>query len=221
MASESLAAALASFYAKAGTIHETATAQYGKYADLSSVLSKVNPALASCGLAVTQTFNDDTEGRFLVTTLHHTSGQTVESRTKLVTEGGRGNPLHTWGGAVSYQRRYALLAMLNLAAGMEEDDGDSFSPVSKPPAQKPKPSIKPAATKSAPLQPDGPLDPPITADQLTELKETIPAMPSEFRDQLIKNFAAEFKTGAKPVSQCLTKLSHFNWIQSYLAAHPF
>ena len=137
MASEpkNLAEALVHFYGKVGTIHEDAAAQYGTYADLSSVLSVVNPALAESGLAITQTFEDTAEAHFLITTLHHRSGETQTSTTKLVTGGGRGNPLHSWGGSVTYQRRYALLSMLNLAAGIEDTDGNHAAPPIATPAQ--------------------------------------------------------------------------------------
>ena len=138
MSSESLSAALAKFYTSVGTIHKDATAQYGKYSDLSGVLSVVNPALAAAGLAITQTFDDDADGRYLVTTLHHGTDK-IQSRTKLVTEGGRGNPLHTWGASVTYQRRFSLLAMLNLAAGIEDTDGNSSVASASSPAQ---PQIK-------------------------------------------------------------------------------
>ena len=147
MASEpkNLAEALVHFYGKVGTIHEDAKAQYGAYADLSSVLSVVNPALAKSGLAITQTFEDTSEAHFLITTLHHRSGEKQTSTTKLVTGGGRGNPLHTWGGSVTYQRRYALLSMLNLAAGIEDNDGDHASaPAQQQQQQKP---VKKAAAK--------------------------------------------------------------------------
>lgn len=115
-----LAQALCDFHSKVSTIHKLTKAQYGLFADLQTVLSAVTPALCECGLAVTQTFN----GGDLITTLHHTSGETVTSSAPLITEGGR-NPLHAWGGAVTYQRRYAILAILNLAAGIEDDDGQS------------------------------------------------------------------------------------------------
>ena len=47
--------ALCKFIQAVGTIEEKDTAQYGKFADLSTVLSTVNPALASNGLAVVHT----------------------------------------------------------------------------------------------------------------------------------------------------------------------
>ena len=109
------------FQQKVAPIQKASKAQYGLYADLQTVLSAVSPVLAECGLAVTQTFTTDVNGHTLLrTTLHHTSGESEISVVPLVVTEGR-NALHTWGGAVTYQRRYALLAILNLAA--EDNDG--------------------------------------------------------------------------------------------------
>lgn len=125
MGHQGLIAALCDFQKKVAPIHKLSHAQYGNYADLQTVLAAVTPVLADCGLAVLQTFTTDTQGRtLLVTKLGHISGESEVSVVPLVAEGGR-NALHTWGGAVTYQRRYAILAILNLAAGIADDDGDS------------------------------------------------------------------------------------------------
>ena len=85
------------------------------------MLAAVTPHLLDQGLAISQTF----QGNNLVTKLMHTSGEQIESETPLIIgEHRKGNVLHAWGGAVTYQRRYALLAILNLAAGCADDDAD-------------------------------------------------------------------------------------------------
>ena len=50
-----ITAALCKFIQEVGTIQEKSEAQYDKFADLSTVLSVVNPALAANGLIVTNT----------------------------------------------------------------------------------------------------------------------------------------------------------------------
>jgi hypothetical protein len=115
-----LITALIRFQTIVPPIHKESMAQYGKFADLTTVLSAVKPALSECGLVVTQVV----EGATLVTTLWHKNGESISSCTDLITTGGRGNALHTWGGAVTYQRRYTLLALLGL--GTEDDDADSL-----------------------------------------------------------------------------------------------
>ena len=50
-----ITAALCKFIQQVGTIEEKDNAQFGKFADLSTVLSTINPALAANGLAVIHT----------------------------------------------------------------------------------------------------------------------------------------------------------------------
>jgi len=112
------------FLKDVGTIHKEAKAQYGKFADLAGILSVVNPKLVKNGLSVHQTFKfTDSNQQVLITHLHHVSGECITSEVLMPINQGR-NPLHDWGGAVSYCRRYSLLAILGLQAGIEEDDGD-------------------------------------------------------------------------------------------------
>ena len=117
--------ALTKFIQQVGTIEEKDTAQYGKFADLSTVLSTVNPALAANGLAVVHTTKVLEGKNILITNLLHTSGESITSEMLLpVNTGGRGNPMHQEGGAITYCRRYSLLAILGLNAGIPDNDGD-------------------------------------------------------------------------------------------------
>jgi len=112
------------FLKDVGTIHKEAKAQYGQFADLAGILSVVNPKLVKNGLSVHHTFRfTDSNQQVLITHLHHVSGECLTSEVLMPINQGR-NPLHDWGGAVSYCRRYSLLAILGLQAGIEEDDGD-------------------------------------------------------------------------------------------------
>jgi len=132
---DNLVAALAAFHKDCQSIEEKSKAQFGAFADLSTVLSAVTPALSKHGLALVQTFDTEGDDDILVTTLYHTSGRHIFSRARLPRvegAGGRQNPLHLWGGSVTYARRYTALALLGLAAGMEDDDGDSAGPIRKP-----------------------------------------------------------------------------------------
>ena len=121
--------ALTKFIQQVGTIEEKDTAQYGKFADLSTVLSTVNPALAANGLAVVHTTKVVEGKNVLITNLLHTSGESITSEMLLpVNTGGRGNPMHQEGGAITYCRRYSLLAILGLNAGIPDNDGDFANP---------------------------------------------------------------------------------------------
>ena len=125
-----ITAALCKFIKQVGTIAEKDTAQYGKFADLSRVLSTVNPALAANGLAVVHTTKVLEGKNILITNLLHTSGESITSEMLLPNNtGGGGNPMHKEGGAITYCRRYSLLAILGLNAGIPDNDGDFADPI--------------------------------------------------------------------------------------------
>ena len=127
-----ITAALCKFIKQVGTIEEKDTAQYGKFADLSRVLSTVNPALASNGLAVVHTTKVVEGKNVLITNLLHTSGESITSEMLLPNNtGGGGNPMHKEGGAITYCRRYSLLAILGLNAGIPDNDGDFVNPTTE------------------------------------------------------------------------------------------
>ncbi len=89
------------------------------YADLAMILSKVRPVLAKNGLAVAQDVSI-VSGQVSVTTrIYHVEGD-VESFGPVVLNGG--NDAQAAGSAITYARRYALCAALNIAAD-DDDDG--------------------------------------------------------------------------------------------------
>ena len=133
-----LTKALIGFHKAVDKIEKNARANYGKFADLANVLSTVTPALHANGLAITQTFLEDS----LVTTLHHTSGETLNSTVKLYIQDGR-NITQEWGKAVTYQRRYAICSILGIVADMDTD-AEAEAPASA--------KTTPAQTKPANVQ---------------------------------------------------------------------
>lgn len=104
------------------------------YADLGDVLDVVKPVLEAAGLAITQAAADDG----VHTLLLHTSGEWV-SWPPLTVRTGQNTP-QAQGSALTYSRRYSILAALNLAT--EDDDGQAAAV----PAPKP---VKTAARKEA------------------------------------------------------------------------
>jgi hypothetical protein len=199
-----LTAALVAFHQDVATIHETSTAQYGAYADLSTVLSAILPALSKHGIRLSQSFQpwgDDGSGMLLLTSLKHVSGEEEVSRLPLVrANSSRGNAVHDWGGAVTYQRRYAILAMLGLAAGIKDDDGDAFSGLASTssgassastmkkaaPAKATNGHAKPAP---APAQPAG-----LDAVELDRIKKAIVGLSPDDRSALVSAFRRQFNT---------------------------
>jgi len=139
-----LTKALIGFHKAVDKIEKNARANYGKFADLANVLSTVTPALHANGLAITQTFLDDS----LVTTLHHISGETLSSSCKLIVCDGR-NMTQEWGKAVTYQRRFSICAILGVVADMDTDDVPDLPPSTKTTPTQTKPAnVKPAASQA-------------------------------------------------------------------------
>ena len=139
-----LTKALIGFHKAVDKIEKNARANYGKFADLANVLSTVTPALHANGLAVTQTFLEDS----LVTTLHHISGETLSRTCKLIICDGR-NMTQEWGKAVTFQRRYSIVSLLGLVADMDVDDVPDLPPSTKTTPTQPKPAnVKLAASQA-------------------------------------------------------------------------
>ena len=123
-----ITAALCKFIQQVGTIKEEANAQYGKFADLSGVLSVVNPVLAKNGLIVTNTTKIVEDNNILTVQLLHISGESLPPSEILLPKGIAKNELYSTGQALTYFKRYLLLGLLNLTAGIPDHDGQVYNP---------------------------------------------------------------------------------------------
>ena len=123
-----ITAALCKFIQEVGTIEEKANAQYGKFADLSGVLSVVNPVLAKNGLIVTNTTKIVEDNNILTVQLLHISGESLPPSEILLPKGITKNELYSTGQALTYFKRYLLLGLLNLTAGIPDHDGQVYNP---------------------------------------------------------------------------------------------
>lgn len=88
-----------------------------KYLSLDGLLDAVEAALSANGLAIVQTL--ETSPPALITTLYHSSGESLASRHPLPELA----DLQKFGSAITYARRYSLGAILNIAPE-EDDDGN-------------------------------------------------------------------------------------------------
>jgi hypothetical protein len=88
------------------------------YASLASVLAAIQPA-TQFGLSHTVTFGSTEQGTLLVTTLHHIGGASISSELLVP----MGADWQKNGSAMTYARRYALMALYGLAP--EDDDGNA------------------------------------------------------------------------------------------------
>jgi hypothetical protein len=146
---KSIATALAAAQINMGkALKQTSNPHFrSKYADLGSVMDACLPALNAHGIAVIQPTGEDEIGRFVETRLiHGESGEQLSCRVPLIVSK---NDMQGYGSAVTYARRYGLMAMAGIAP--EDDDGN-------------------AAAKAAPKQE---LPQPITADQFQEMNDLI------------------------------------------------
>lgn len=199
--------ALVKFHKTVPAINKTANAQYGKFADLETVLSTVTPHLINNGLVISQVF-EPSEGLepILVTKLLHISGAELISRLPMVIGKGR-NALHDFGGSCTYLKRYALLAMLGLTADMDMDgDFADDQPAAKPTA-------KPAAKVEGVSDGDQPLSENDRNLCLGLIKELTPEGLASFCESFRRDF--NLKPDAK-VAPALTSKKHQDWMNANL-----
>ena len=123
-----ITAALCTFIQEVGTIEEKSKAQYDNFADLSTVLSVVNPVLAKNGLVVTNTTKIVEDKNILSVQLLHISGESLPPSEILLPKGIAKNELYSTGQALTYFKRYLLLGLLNLTAGIPDHDGQVYNP---------------------------------------------------------------------------------------------
>ena len=94
-----------------------------EYADLEVIMDMVRPILAKNGLVVTQRTLLEVSGTtILQTRLWHSTGQWIESRARIIPSK---NDYHTYGSAMSYMKRYQIMAMLNITVTDDIADDDA------------------------------------------------------------------------------------------------
>lgn len=101
-----------------------------KYADLTSVIEAIKPALVKHGLFFTQNPRPHENGVEIETVLHHANGD-VLSLGSLFVPADRNNA-QGFGSALTYARRYALVTAFGVP--VEDDDGNAAAKA--PPAKK-------------------------------------------------------------------------------------
>lgn len=183
---DKLSPALVATLGRLSDVPKGRTADTGKYrytyADLGDLLGMARPILAGHGLAVLQpvTVEPDSSDVLIFTTLLHESGQWLTLGPLRMAAGT--TPQAT-GSAITYGRRYALLAALGLAA--EDDDGQQASQ----PQRKPQP---PRATTQ----------PPRTDDE-AEVRRLVAQLSKPQRDMIGAAFVEEF---GEPLRELPTSL---------------
>lgn len=113
-----------------------------RYADLASVMAACIPHLSAHGIAVLQMPCEIEGGRYVKTILAHEGGETAECVVPLIV--GK-NDMQGYGSAVTYARRYGLMAM----AGIAPDDDDGNAAVASAPRSEPGKRQEPQADRIA------------------------------------------------------------------------
>ena len=115
----SLAAALILLQSRLPRITKDTDAQYGKYANLSSIHDVILPLLGECGLAWI-TMPTLLDGQFVLhyRLIHGPTGTEEDGWYPLPTSG---TPQQI-GSAITYARRYTLTAVLGIAPAEDDDD---------------------------------------------------------------------------------------------------
>lgn len=136
-----------------------------KYADITSVIEAIKPALIKHGLFFTQHPEPSDRGVCVETMLHHCGGQSM-SLGKLFVPANK-NDAQGFGSALTYARRYALVTAFGLT--VEDDDGNA--------AAKAQAGANQGRSSESAVSPDGPAL--IDDAQWAELVQLIEASKSD------------------------------------------
>lgn len=137
--------AILQFQADPPVLKKTKAGHQSKYADLVQVNDVVLPRLNKLGITytATPTMTEDDKFRLRYELRHVPSGETITGLYPLRLSD---NP-QQMGSAITYARRYALLAALDIAAEDEDDDGHAAS--GRATAQRANRPARPAPAKAA------------------------------------------------------------------------
>jgi hypothetical protein len=169
-----IAAALAAAQAAMGRAAKSANNLHfkSKYADLASVMDACMPALTLNGIAVTQPVKREDGEIVLYTILHHAdSDQTLDDGGLPLIVNKR--DMQGLGSALTYARRYGLMAMAGIAA--DDDDGNAAAAAAPPPAPRQKPAEPPTEAIEAARSSL------FNADSLDALKAIFVGLPASVR----------------------------------------
>jgi hypothetical protein len=212
-----LAAALCQFQATNTFAPTDSKGNYGAYTSLASVLSVCSKAseFGLCHIQRTKPVGAPEDQQHVLTTiLLHTSGEHIESETLLPGKSeGQRNQMQALGSALTYARRYALLAIYGLAS--DDDDGQSSVPAPAPVKARPVAVVAPvvAPVVATDAQPTEFLDPERKKDIVARLKD------SKSKNQILQDFKSEFNISSETVAPSHILLpAHADFIESCLVS---
>lgn len=172
--------------------HKGGGAHSYEYADLSDVVKMTRPKLAEHGIVALTPVEDHGEDLKVTVVFLHSSGERMDFGPLTFP---RGNTAQATGSAITYFRRYALVAALGMAAG-DDDDGATAVPQQQEQKVKPNPKAEPLTERLAKL--------PVEAqDKILDWFQTSPAewpgLADEYLDKLASVITkAEQKAAEQP-----------------------
>lgn len=147
---EQLAKALSAAQAEFGTVPQSGMNPFhkSKYSTIEDYVNAAKPVLAKHGLSISQAPNL-LECQFVLTTiLMHESGEHIVSNQPIFAAK---QDAQSMGSAITYARRYAYGAVLGMASGDFDDDGNAAA--AKPNKQANPPIVQKPAKSPAPKAP--------------------------------------------------------------------
>ena len=222
--------ALARFQMEHHAAGKDGKANYGTYTTLAGGLNAVQPA-THLGLSHTQTFEHIVVGEKVVTVLKtrllftgedDTYNTVIESNLPfpdLVPN--RGNIMQALGSAITYARRYSLLAIYGLAGDDDDAEGSAPVAVKKEIARSParganarqaKPSSVPHEMVTGKVA-----QPSIPQSQKDALANELKTLPVVGRNKVISTFRQQFNISSEKVSEFITTPEHLSFIRSKIA----
>jgi hypothetical protein len=204
-------------------------ANYGTYTTLAGGLNAVQPA-THLGLSHTQTFEHIVVGEKVVTVLKTRllfTGEddiyntVIESNLPfpdLVPN--RGNIMQALGSAITYARRYSLLAIYGLAG--DDDDAEGSAPTAIP--AKKEIARSPQRGSNARVAKENPqvarefvMGEEVPKEQIKALGEELEALPVRQRDKVRTAFRLKFNVSSVNISPFVKTKEHLAFLKSTIA----
>jgi hypothetical protein len=166
--------ALAEAQGEFPAIAKTQTADAGSYTytyvDLAKIFSVVLPILSKHGLSVLQPLESLNGVASIRTIVRHRDGEAIASSWPL---GELPQNQQQRGSIISYNRRYALMSFLGIAAAEEDDDANSVASA---------PTSSPPGAEASPFQPPEPRQEPLVEDLTSAQRKKIFAIRTKLLD---------------------------------------
>lgn len=118
--------AMSTFRSRCPTINRTAKAHNSNYAPLDKTIEQIKELMHECGLSHSWRTGQDGDKITVTCVVSHIDGHSEQtSLSSAPDDGGKMNSIQRIGSAVSYLERYTLFAILGLASGDMDDDGNT------------------------------------------------------------------------------------------------